>query len=394
MRILHLATSPGGGAGIAATRLVDAQCQFGIKSFLLTRDNQRESTETQLKRTVGKFVTKVSQGLVSKKYGVISPISISTINMSEIESYKPDILHIHNWYNFLSYRDIKKLSKYFPITFTLHDSRLATGGCHVTLGCRNFEQGCRKCPASKSSMIIELSKQSLDQCISKMGKYAVISPSKWMLKELSETELIKRADVVEVIGNCVPNNNQLSEKEVLGNPIQMCFVSASLESQFKGLDMLKESLRLLSNKNPQLRAVVKLIGNTRVNHDLIFGGIEIKTIGSVDSSGIKSILESSDLLLIPSQSDNYPSVVTEAQSAGAVIVATNVGGIPEMIVDGVDGFLSENNPEDFALNITRAINHSEFSKIRKSANVSAHKRTQSSDIASSHLTVYQKLLEK
>jgi glycosyltransferase involved in cell wall biosynthesis len=394
MRILHLATSPEGGAGIAATRLVEAQRQLGMESVLLTRENQMESLGTSLRKIIGKLVTLVSRGIVSKKYGVISPVSISTINMDVIDSINPEILHIHNWYNFLSVRDIYKLSKRFPIAFTLHDSRLVTGGCHVTLGCKNFEQDCNSCPASKSDVVIRMSKKSLDKYISRMKSYAVISPSQWMLNDLMRSKLIQGAQVVEVIGNPVPNDRTLHKKDELHYPIQMCFVSAALESEFKGLGMLKESLHILSKKNPELRAVVRLIGKGRVSHDSTYGGIELKTIGSVDTEEVFSVLQNSDILLVPSQSDNYPSVVTEAQFAGTIIVATRIGGIPEMIVDGVDGFLSENNAEEFALSISRAISASNISVIREFANDSAQKRTQSSVIASNYSKVYQKLLEK
>ena len=51
----------------------------------------------------------------------------------------------------------------------------------------------------------------------------------------------------------------------------------------------------------------------------------------------------------PSYIDNSPNSVCEAQLLGAAVVATNVGGVPSLIEDGVNGFLVRSgNPEEIA----------------------------------------------
>jgi glycosyltransferase involved in cell wall biosynthesis len=47
------------------------------------------------------------------------------------------------------------------------------------------------------------------------------------------------------------------------------------------------------------------------------------------------------VLVVPSLSEGFPRIVLEGIAAGVPVVATNVGGIPELIVDGVTGFLVE-----------------------------------------------------
>lgn len=53
----------------------------------------------------------------------------------------------------------------------------------------------------------------------------------------------------------------------------------------------------------------------------------------------KVFLNSIDLLLVPSFDEAFPTVILEAFSTGTLIVASKVGGIPEMIEDKVNGFL-------------------------------------------------------
>lgn len=394
MRVLHLATSSQGGAGIAAERIVQAQKEFGIVSNLLTRENQSKNIRIFLATIIGKLVTLGSSFLARPKYGFISPISVSTVSLKDVENFGPDVINIHNWYNFLSFRDIQKLSKRYPLVFTLHDSRLASGGCHYTFDCRNFEQGCLKCPASKSDSLIAYSKKELDKALESLKSFSIVTPSKWLMDEIKHSSIFRESSEQMVIGNPINRNRNLRTLTSLSSPIQMCFISATLEAEYKGLPMLKIALCKLAQDNPNLKVEVNLVGFSRSNHDWESGGVRVKSLGSLESNQVRVLLESSDLLLVPSQLDNYPSVITEAQLAGVLVVATRVGGIPEMIKDGVDGFLSENSPEDFLKGILRAISTSDVNKFRLSVIDSVEKRVANSEIAEKYLQVYENLLKK
>lgn len=56
---------------------------------------------------------------------------------------------------------------------------------------------------------------------------------------------------------------------------------------------------------------------------------------------IVDLLQSSDILLLPSQLESFGLVALEAMSCGVPVVATNTGGIPEVIIHGKTGFLAE-----------------------------------------------------
>ena len=57
-------------------------------------------------------------------------------------------------------------------------------------------------------------------------------------------------------------------------------------------------------------------------------------------------IESADFFILPSRSESYPLIIGEAMSLGKPIISTNVGGIPEMIEDGVDGLLVNFDEEE------------------------------------------------
>lgn len=60
---------------------------------------------------------------------------------------------------------------------------------------------------------------------------------------------------------------------------------------------------------------------------------------------VAEILQGTDVLLVPSRQDPYPTVIIEAALSGVPTVASSVGGIPEMIKKGETGFLASTEKE-------------------------------------------------
>ncbi len=58
-----------------------------------------------------------------------------------------------------------------------------------------------------------------------------------------------------------------------------------------------------------------------------------------------TVLPGFDLFVFPTRFDYSPYAVIEAMAAGVPVISTRVGAIPEMVEDGVGGFLIEANRE-------------------------------------------------
>lgn len=65
----------------------------------------------------------------------------------------------------------------------------------------------------------------------------------------------------------------------------------------------------------------------------------VEFVGSVSS--VDEFLDSLNLLVVPSFDEAFPTVILEAFSTATFVIASKVGGIPEMIADGVSGLLFE-----------------------------------------------------
>jgi glycosyltransferase involved in cell wall biosynthesis len=381
-----------GGAGVAAERIVSSQVKIGLESQLLCRNSNRQGISARLNAVLGKVTTVASRAISEEKYDFISPLSLSNIDLEMVKEFQPDIINVHNWYNYLSLKDLQKLGEKFPLVFTMHDARLVTGGCHVTLGCKNFKNSCSNCPASKIDSVVKLSKIKQNLVFSKIEKYALVFPSQWLRQEIFDSEIFRRATLSEVINNPLEIKRDIPGVEKTDDQIEMCFVSATLESNFKGLSMLKEALMIFSKHHPGIQILVNLVGSSMRDLDINFGNVIVRKLGSLSPTSMGELLKRADYLLVPSQSDNFPNVISEAQTLGTLVVATNVGGIPEMIVDGVSGFLSENTALDFARTMKRAIDSTNSSNIRTQAKIDAQIRCSDENAGLKYKRVYEKLL--
>lgn len=67
----------------------------------------------------------------------------------------------------------------------------------------------------------------------------------------------------------------------------------------------------------------------------------ITLAGAADSDSVRHFLRSAHLAVLSSQSEGYPVSLLEAASTGVPAVAPDVGGIREIIVDGVTGFITK-----------------------------------------------------
>jgi glycosyltransferase involved in cell wall biosynthesis len=74
------------------------------------------------------------------------------------------------------------------------------------------------------------------------------------------------------------------------------------------------------------------LDNLNVKSNYIFAG-------PVSRETIMSLIKKSEIVVVPSYNENCPYAVLEPMAYGKPVVASNVGGIPEIITDGLDGLL-------------------------------------------------------
>ena len=85
----------------------------------------------------------------------------------------------------------------------------------------------------------------------------------------------------------------------------------------------------------------------------------VKFMGQVRSVDVPSVMRKLDIFVLPTLSEGTPRVILEAQANCAPVIASKVGGIPDMITNGVSGVLvAPKSSKDLAMAISNMISNS------------------------------------
>lgn len=115
-------------------------------------------------------------------------------------------------------------------------------------------------------------------------------------------------------------------------------------------------------------------------------------LGNIPNAG--SYTEYADLFILPSNYEGLPMVILEALSFGCPVVASNVGGIPE-ILDGSNGFAVENDANKFADRIQYVLSdESIHNKMSISAKNTYMANFTVDKMVKGYLSIYQKILNR
>jgi glycosyltransferase involved in cell wall biosynthesis len=128
---------------------------------------------------------------------------------------------------------------------------------------------------------------------------------------------------------------------------------------------------------------------------------ELELLSHVDLVGVKPSTEltyfyrSSDVLLVPSAYEGLPYVILEALRAGLPPVATRVGGHPEVICDGSNGFLVDlDRPDQMAARCCQILGDPELRRrLGEGARTSVSERFSLKRTVDDYLSLYRRLLE-
>lgn len=115
----------------------------------------------------------------------------------------------------------------------------------------------------------------------------------------------------------------------------------------KGSYDLLKAATLLKARHPRLEMVLAGDGDIAAfAEDVRMAGMEtsIRLPGWIRGEGKQRLLDTASIYALPSYGEGLPMSLLEAMANGIPVISTRVGGIPETVADGADGFLI--NPGD------------------------------------------------
>lgn len=133
----------------------------------------------------------------------------------------------------------------------------------------------------------------------------------------------------------------------------------------KGIDILIEASKPIIQKNPNVLFVVLGEGEERkkLEKKIISAGISKNFLIKGFLENAQSYLKAFDIFVLPSRTEGLPYVLLEAGTAELAVIASNAGGVSEIIENEKTGILTEKeNIKSLSENLTSLINNSEKGK--------------------------------
>jgi N-acetyl-alpha-D-glucosaminyl L-malate synthase BshA len=135
---------------------------------------------------------------------------------------------------------------------------------------------------------------------------------------------------------------------------------------------------------------------TNVEHRARCLGVYEKCVFVGKQPNIVDYLSAADVLLLPSEQESFGLAALEAMACEVPVIASRVGGIPEVVTDGETGFLSEvGNVEKMAEDAARLLQDATLRReIGKRARESAVSRYRTDIIIPQYIEFYERVLKK
>jgi glycosyltransferase involved in cell wall biosynthesis len=370
MKVLHVSTFDRGGAAAAAVRLHLGMLKCGMQSKMLIRypekkiDHAYQFTpkETSLTKRIFfklgwreyrvkdksrlererreqermELRTNLPEGLQFFSF----PFSDSDITQSRLYR-EADIINLHWVSDFVDYQSFFLKNKK-KVIWTLHDMEPFQGGIHYEEKYFGVDENGQPVPYAIPEKYLSLIGDNLNvkrEAISNATDLEIVAPSNWLLNKSKQSELLGRfahyhipygLDTTKFTKR---NKERARQKlQIPSNSICLLFVADHVNAFRKGFDFLQRALREIKGDNILLCAVG--------HGELQIAGIQIKMLGHVnDETMMSEIYSAADVFLVPSIEDNLPNTVLESLVCGTPVIGFPVGGIVDMVQDGVNGYL-------------------------------------------------------
>ena len=239
-----------------------------------------------------------------------------------------------------------------PVVWTMHDIWPATAICHLTLGCNNFKQQCRRCkylPGGGGDNDLSAKVWNKKKRIYEKSDIHFVACSRWLADQARQSQLLRGRHVF-----AIPNpidtrvfapKNKIESAERMNLPTNkrlILFAAQRATNVNKGLAYLIEACNLLAAQYPEMKEGIALVvlggkANQAVA-ELPFPTIPIDYVS--DTATLVSLYNAVHTFVLPSLSENLPNTIMEAMACGVPCVGFNVGGIPEEIDHQKNGYVA------------------------------------------------------
>jgi len=167
------------------------------------------------------------------------------------------------------------------------------------------------------------------------------------LKEETVKSFDVPAERIEVIPNFIDTevyrpDRQPCHRGALAPPEDKIVMHVS---NFRGVKRVEDVVRIFGGLNGRVPARLVMVGDgpDRPHAETVAEelGLRDRVLFLGKHASVHELLSCADLFLLPSENESFGLAALEAMACGAPVVASRVGGLPEVVEHGVSGFLLE-----------------------------------------------------
>ena len=313
-----------GGISASVYELSKALIENGCKVSVITRKNSSKELSFETIEDMDIYRVKL------KSLGFLYGYQIDRFIKRKIKNIKPDIIHIHGMRP-LEFYSIKEI----PLVYTNHTSgylkRIKKGGYRIALLKRLFEKPDLFLAPSKELLEIPFKIRAKKVFISNGVVADKFRRDQKIREEIREKLKIKDSDILAI----------LTRRLVWKNGVRYL----ALATKYIKNPNLK---LLLIGDGEEYEEIEKILKENFKDRFFM--------LGSKRHDEIVEYYSAADISILPSLMEATSISGLEAMASSLAIVGTKVGGIPEIIKDGINGFLCEpTDPKDLARKIDKLL---------------------------------------
>ena len=172
-------------------------------------------------------------------------------------------------------------------------------------------------------------------------------------------------------------------------------------SKEKGFENFLKSIPIILNENDTINILIIGSGpeetqekiRNYLHENKLYDNVKI--IDWVPHDKLYEYLNVLKLIVLPSYTEGLPNTILESMACGTIVLATPVGAIPDILIDGYTGFILENNsPESIATNVLRVLNYNSKEDIAKNARELVEKKFSYEKIISEYTSIIKDIMAK
>ena len=353
MRVLGVTTHEHTGAGRAAVRTHRAVQTAGVRSELLVLHG--DGTDPGVTVLGGPLRTRLAD-LRLRAEGVLLSLQSSGDGayrslglrggpgLAAINCRRADVVHLHWIPGLLGIADLPSIAR--PVVWTFHDQWPICGAEHYTDLARpraGYEPG-NRAPGARG---LDLDRWVWRRKRALWPGFAplIVCPSRWLAGEVRASVLFRDREI-RVIPNPLDTSryapqDRAAARARLGLPdgrtLLLFAANRATSDTRKGFGVLAEALRRLSEGG--LAAGADLVVCGAAGEGSVHG-FATHWLGQIEGADMCQPYSACDVLVVPSLQDNLPNVLAEGMACGLPAVASDVGGIPDLVRHGESGLLA------------------------------------------------------